>query len=80
MTAEERRRLEMDGIQRLFANMTDEYVRVVSSAREDIERKSAEGRAEARAAFDEWLAEARAQRQVTLKMLDRLPPPESGSN
>ncbi len=74
MTAEERRRVEVDGIQRLFANMTDEYVRVVSSAREDIERKSAEGRAEARAAFDELLAEARAQRQATLKMLDRLPP------
>lgn len=74
ITAEERRRLEMDGIQRLFANMTDEYVRVVSSAREDIERKSAEGRAEARAAFDELLAESRAQRQATLRMLDRLPP------
>jgi tRNA/tmRNA/rRNA uracil-C5-methylase (TrmA/RlmC/RlmD family) len=74
MTAEEKRRLEMDSIQRLFANMTSEYVKVVSSAREDIERKSAEGRAEARAAFDELLAEARAQRQATLRMLDRLPP------
>jgi hypothetical protein len=64
----------MDGIRRLFANMTEEYVRVISSAREDIERKSAEGRAEARAAFDELLAESRAQRQATLRMLDRLPP------
>ncbi|MDX6634145.1 MAG: hypothetical protein QOF06_348 [Solirubrobacterales bacterium] len=74
MTAEERHQLEMDGIRRLFATMTDEYVRVVSSAREDIERKSAEGRVEARAAFDELLAESRAQRQATLRMLDRLPP------
>ncbi|HEX6782833.1 MAG TPA: hypothetical protein VF125_12530 [Solirubrobacterales bacterium] len=76
MTAEERHQLEMDGIRRLLANMTEEYVRVISSAREDIERKSAEGRAEARAAFAELLAESRAQRQATLRMLDRLPPSE----
>jgi ribulose bisphosphate carboxylase small subunit len=80
MTAEERHQLEMDGIRRLFANLTDEYVRVVSSAREDIERKSAEGRAEARAGFDELLAEPRAQRQATLRMLDRLTPPEEGDS
>lgn len=74
MTAEEKHQFEMDNIRLLFARMTNEYVKVTRAASEDISREFAEGREEARAASDELLAEARAQREAFLKMLDRLPP------
>jgi cell fate regulator YaaT (PSP1 superfamily) len=54
--------------------MTAEYVNVIRSAREDIEQKSAERRAESREEFEELLAEVRAQREAFLRMLDRFPP------
>jgi hypothetical protein len=63
MTAEEKRRFELDSIQMLFATMTEEYVKVMSAAREDWEREFAESR-----------AESRAQTEALLKVMDRLPP------
>jgi hypothetical protein len=63
MTEGEKRQHESDGIQRLFAVLTDEYVNVVRSAGEDLKREFAEGR-----------AESRAQTEAILKLLDRLPP------
>lgn len=74
MTAAERHRFELDGIRRTSARMTDEYVRVIRATSDDIKREFAEGREEARAASDELLAEARAQREAFLKLLDRLLP------
>jgi hypothetical protein len=62
-TEAEKRQFESDSIQRLFAALTDEYVNVVRSAGEDMKREFAEGR-----------AEARAQTEAILKLLDRLPP------
>lgn len=63
MTAEEKHQFELDGIQRQFTTMTYEYVKVISSAREDMERENAERR-----------AESRAQTDALLKLMDRLPP------
>jgi hypothetical protein len=74
MTAEEKRQFENDHIQRVLAQMTHAHVRTVQAAAEDIKREFAESRAESREKFEELQAEARAQRQATLKMLDRLPP------
>lgn len=62
-TEAEKRQFESDSIQRLFAALTVEYVNVVRSAGEDMKREFAEGR-----------AEARAQTEAILKLLDRLPP------
>jgi len=62
-TEAEKRQFESESIQRLFATLTDEYVNVVRSAGEDMKREFAEGR-----------AEARAQTEAILKLLDRLPP------
>lgn len=77
MTADEKRQHENDHIQRVLAQMTDEHVKTIRAAAEDMKREFAESRAESRAKFEELLAEARAQRQATLKMLDRLSPPEA---
>jgi len=77
MTAEEKRQFENDHIQTLLARMTDEHVKTIRAAGDDMRREFAESRAESRAKFEELLAEARAQRQATLKMLDRLSPPEA---
>ncbi len=63
ITEAEKRQYESDSIQRLFAALTVEYVNVVRSAGEDVKREFAEGR-----------AEARAQTEAILKLLDRLPP------
>jgi hypothetical protein len=68
MTEAEKRQHESDGIQRLFAVLTDEYVKVFRSVGELMEREFAEGR-----------AEARAQTEAILKLLDRLPPSDSES-
>jgi myo-inositol-1-phosphate synthase len=73
-TEAEKRQFESDSVQRLLAALTDVYVNVVRSAAEDMRREFAETRAESRAKFEELLAEARAQRQATLGVLDRLPP------
>lgn len=74
MTAAEKHRFELDGIQRVSAQMTDEYAKVIRAVGEDLQRGFAkveaqidENRAEAR-------GEARAQTEALLKMLDRLPP------
>ena len=67
MTAEEKRQFENDHIQRVLVQMTDAHVKTIQAAREDLER-----------AFAEIRAENKAQREATLRMLDRLPPPESG--
>lgn len=80
MTAEEKRQFELDYIQTIYAQMTDAFVGAIHAASEDIRREFAESRAESRAKFEELLAESRAQRQATLKMMDRLTPPESGGN
>ena len=77
MTADEKRQLENDHIQRVLAQMTDAHVQTMRAAQDDMRRENAESRAESRAKFEELLAEARAQRQATLKMLDRLSPPEA---
>jgi hypothetical protein len=77
MTADEKRQFENDHIQRLLAQMTDAHVQTIRAAQDDMKREFAESRAESRAKFEELLAEARAQRQATLKMLDRLSPPEA---
>jgi hypothetical protein len=77
MTAEEKRQVELDYIQMMFARMTDEFVQAIRAAGEDTSRQFAETRAESRLKFEELLAESRAQRQATLRMLDRLPPPEA---
>jgi hypothetical protein len=63
MNAEEKHQFELDGIQRRFVTMTNEYVKVMNAAREDWEREFAESR-----------AESRAQTEALLKMIDRLPP------
>lgn len=76
MTAEEKRQFENDHIQRVLAQMTDAHVQALQAAQEDMSREFAESRAESREKFEELQAEARAQRQATLRMLDRLPPPE----
>jgi predicted nucleic acid-binding Zn-ribbon protein len=78
MTAEEKRQFESDHIQMLLAQMTDAFVKTIRTAGDDMRREFAESRAESRAKFEELLAEARAQRQATLRMLDHLPPPEGG--
>jgi hypothetical protein len=73
MTEAEKRQHESDGIQRLFAVLTDEYVNVVRSVGEEMKRGFAEGRAEA----EEGRAQLRANTEAVLRMLDRLPPPKS---
>lgn len=62
-TEAEKRQFESDSTQRLLAVLTDEYVKVVRSAGEDMKREFAEGR-----------AENRAQTEAILKLLDRFPP------
>lgn len=76
MTAEEKRKFELDYIQTIYAQMTDAFVGAIRAASEDMKREFAESRAESREKFEELQAEARAQRQATLTMLDRLPPLE----
>jgi hypothetical protein len=76
MTADEKRQFENDHIQRVLAQMTDAHVKTIQAAQEDMRRAFADSRAESRAKFEELQAEARAQRQATLRMLDRLPPSE----
>lgn len=76
MTAEEKRQFELDYIQTIYAQMTDAFVGAIHAASEDMRREFAESRAESREKFEELQAEARAQRQATLRMLDRLPPEE----
>jgi ribosomal protein S30 len=62
MTAAEKHQFELDGIRRLVATMTNEYVSVISAARHDLERAFAEAR-----------DENRAQSDALLKVFDRLP-------
>lgn len=76
MTADEKRQFENDHIQRVLAQMTDAHGKTMQAAQEDTRRAFDEWRAESRAKFEELQAEARAQRQATLRMLDRLSPPE----
>jgi hypothetical protein len=80
MTAEEKRQFENDHIQRVLAQMMDAHVETMRAAQEDIKREFAESRAESRAKFEDLQAESRAQRQATLRMLDRLPPSEEEGN
>ncbi len=65
MTADERRQFENDHIQRVLVQMTDAHVKTIQAASEDLKR-----------AFAEIRAENKAQREATLKMLDRLRPPD----
>jgi hypothetical protein len=76
MTADEKRQFENDHIQRVLAQMTDAHGKTMQAAQEDTRRAFDEWRAESRAKFEELQAEARAQRQATLRMLDRLSPPD----
>jgi hypothetical protein len=80
MTAEEKRQFESDHFQRVLAQMTDTHVQALQAAQEDMKRAFAVSRAESRAKFEELQAESRAQRQATLKMLDRFPPSEDGED
>ena len=73
MTADEARKHQSDGILRLMAAMTDEYVNIMRSVSDDMRREFAEGRAEA----EEGRAQLRANTEAVLKMLDRLPPESS---
>jgi hypothetical protein len=66
MTAEEKRQFENDHIQRVLVQMTDAHVKTIHAASEDLKR-----------AFAEIRAESKAQREALMRMLDRLPPPES---
>lgn len=70
MTAEEKRQHEIDHIQRLFATLTDEYVNIIRTVGEDMQR----GFAESRAGAEEGRAQLRANTEAVLRMLDRLPP------
>lgn len=67
MTADEKRQFENDHIQRVLAQMNDAFVKTMQVASEEMRREFAESR-----------AESRAQREALMRMLDRLPPPESG--
>ncbi|MFL5898759.1 MAG: hypothetical protein ACJ76D_09915 [Solirubrobacterales bacterium] len=69
MTAAKRHQFELDGIRRVSAQMTDEHVKVIRAAGEDIQR----GFAKVEDQIDENRAETRAQTKALLKMLDRLP-------
>lgn len=77
MTADEKRQFENDHIQKVLAQMTDAFVSTIRAAGEDMRREFAESRAESREKFEELQAESRAHRQATLRMLDRLPPPDA---
>jgi hypothetical protein len=66
MTAEEKRQHDSDESLRLMATMTDEYVRIIRSVGEDLQRGFAEVRADGKAHTD-----------ALMRLLDRLPPPES---
>jgi hypothetical protein len=70
MTAAEKHQFELDGIRRVSAQMTDEYVKVIRAAGEDMRR----GFAKLGAQLDEGRDENRAQTEALLRMLDRLPP------
>jgi hypothetical protein len=70
MTADEKRQFENDHIQRVLAEMTDAHVQTLHALNEDMKREFAESRAESK-------AEGEAQREALMRMLDRLPPPES---
>jgi hypothetical protein len=70
VTAAEKHQFELDGIRRVSAQMTDEYVKVIRAVGEDMRR----GFAELEAKFAEGRGETRAQTEALLKMLDRLPP------
>jgi hypothetical protein len=63
MTAEEKHQFDLDNIQRLFATMTAEYVKVIQAVGEDLRR-----------GFTEAREENRPHTEALLKMLDRLPP------
>lgn len=70
ITEAAKHRFELDGIRRVSAQMTDEYVKVIRAAGEDMQR----GFAKVEAKLDEGRDENRAQTEALLKMLDRLPP------
>jgi len=70
MTTAERHQFELDGIRRVSARMTDEYVKVIRALGEDMRR----GFAEVEARFEAGRGEIRAQAEALMKMLDRLPP------
>lgn len=70
LTAAEKHQFELDGIRRVSAQMTDEYVKVIRAVGEDMRR----GFAELEAKFAEGRGETRAQTEALMKMLDRLPP------
>jgi hypothetical protein len=70
MTAAKRHQFELDGIRRVSAQMTDEYVKVIRAAGEDMRRNFAKVEVK----LDEGRDENRAQTEALLKMLDRLPP------
>ena len=69
-TAAEKHQFELDGIRRVSAQMTDEYVKVIQAAGEDMRREFAK----LGARLDEGREENRAQTEALLRMLDRLPP------
>ena len=70
LTAAKKHQFELDGIRRVSAQMTDEYVKVIRAAGEDMRREFAKLETQ----FDEGRDENRAQTEALLKMLDRLPP------
>jgi hypothetical protein len=66
MTAQEKQEHRSDAFLQLMAAMTEEYVTIARSIGEDMKQGFAESR-----------AESRAQSEALMRMLDRLPPPES---
>lgn len=70
VTEADRHRFELDGIRRVSAQMTDEHVKVIRAAGEDMRREFAKLGAK----VDEGRDENRAQTEALLRMLDRLPP------
>lgn len=71
VTAAKKHQFELDGIRRVSAQMTDEYVKVIRAAGEDMQR----GFAKVEAKLDEGRDdENRAPTEALLNMLDRLPP------
>jgi hypothetical protein len=65
MTADEKQEHRSDQFLRLLGAVTDEYVSIARSIKDDMQQQSTERR-----------AETRAQTEALLRILDRLPPLE----
>jgi hypothetical protein len=73
MTASEELQHRHDGFMRLLSAVTDHYVKVIDALGADMRAEFAKGRTEA----EEGRAQLRANTEAVMRMLDRLPPPES---